>query len=114
VTNQPVTSKSRWRRLSGRFSDFYGVEVGMAGQPGLFDADARLCPLSAAGDPLEAQIGARFRAVRPELEVALDRADGSRGGRSSRYTSAFDQRGPLMRTGTLVDATLIPSASSTR
>ena len=54
----------------------------MAGQPGFFDADARLSTLSAAGDPLE-----RLRAVvdfelfRPDLEAALDRADRSRGGR---------------------------------
>src|SRR3974390_544140 len=54
----------------------------MGRQPGLFDADARLAALSAAGDPLE-----RLRAVvdfelfRPELEAALARADRSRGGR---------------------------------
>ena len=54
----------------------------MAGQAGFFDADDRLRALSAAGDPLE-----RLRAVvdfelfRPDLEVALTRADRSRGGR---------------------------------
>ena len=54
----------------------------MTGQAGLFDVDARLRALSAAGDPLE-----RLRAVvdfelfRSDLEAALARADRSRGGR---------------------------------
>ena len=52
----------------------------MAGQPGFFDADARLSALSAAGDPLERlRTVVDFELFRPDLEVALDRADRSRG-----------------------------------
>jgi len=54
----------------------------MARQPGFFDVDDRLGALSAAGDPLE-----RLRAVvdfalfRADLECAVPRSDGSKGGR---------------------------------
>ncbi len=54
----------------------------MAKQPGFFDADARLVALSAAGDPLERLRGVvNFELFRSELEAAVPRADGSKGGR---------------------------------
>lgn len=54
----------------------------MADQAGLFDADARLRALSAAGDPLERlRSVVDFELFRPDLEAALNRADRSRGGR---------------------------------
>jgi transposase, IS5 family len=54
----------------------------MAGQAGLFDMDARLQALSAAGDPLERLAAVvDFELFRPDLEAALQRADRSRGGR---------------------------------
>ena len=55
----------------------------MAGrQPGFFDVDERLRELSAKGDDLE-RIAALvdFEAFRPELERAVPRSDGSKGGR---------------------------------
>jgi len=54
----------------------------MAGQGGFFDAEERLRWLSASGDPLERlRAVVEFEAFRGELEVALPRADRSRGGR---------------------------------
>ena len=54
----------------------------MAGQPGFFDAGARLQALSAAGDPLERLAAAvDFELFRAELEAALQRSDRSKGGR---------------------------------
>jgi len=54
----------------------------MSGQRGFFDLDHRLHDLSAHGDPLE-RIAASvdFEVFRPVLEGALNRSDGSRGGR---------------------------------
>jgi len=54
----------------------------MGRQPGLFDVDARLRELSAKGDGLE-RIAALvdFEMFRPELERAVPRSDGSKGGR---------------------------------
>ena len=55
----------------------------MAGrQPGFFDVDERLRELSAKGDDLE-RIAAlvNFEAFRPELERAVPRSDGTKGGR---------------------------------
>jgi transposase, IS5 family len=54
----------------------------MVGQRGLFDAEARLRALSAAGDPLERlRSVVDFELFRVDLEAALVRADRSRGGR---------------------------------
>lgn len=54
----------------------------MADQPGFFDADERLRALSAAGDPLEPlKALVDFEVFRRDLELALGRADRSRGGR---------------------------------
>ena len=54
----------------------------MSGQPGFFDTDERLRALSAAGDPLERLAAVvDFALLGAELEVAVDRADRSRGGR---------------------------------
>jgi transposase, IS5 family len=54
----------------------------MAGQPGFFDVEDRLRELSAKGDDLE-RIAALvdFELFRPELERAVPRSDGSKGGR---------------------------------
>jgi transposase, IS5 family len=53
----------------------------MPGRPGLFDTDARLRALSAAGDPLERLAAVvNFELFRPDLEAAVARADRSRGG----------------------------------
>jgi transposase, IS5 family len=54
----------------------------MAGQPGFFDVEDRLRELSAKGDELE-RIAALvdFERFRPELEQAVPRSDGSKGGR---------------------------------
>src|SRR3546814_15541868 len=51
-------------------------------QRGLFDLDERYAALSAAGDPLE-KLGALidFELFRPDLDAALQRSDGSTGGR---------------------------------
>src|SRR3954454_14666037 len=58
------------------------MEAAMVGQPGLFDAEARLRALSAAGDPLERlRFVIDFELFRIDLEAALVRADRSRGGR---------------------------------
>ena len=54
----------------------------MAAQPGFFDVDERLRRLSDLGDQLEAYARTvDFELFRPELEAALNYADGSRGGR---------------------------------
>ncbi|MBV9734564.1 MAG: IS5 family transposase [Acidisphaera sp.] len=54
----------------------------MARQAGFFDADERLRVLSAAGDSLERlKAAVDFELFRCDLEAALGRADGSRGGR---------------------------------
>ena len=54
----------------------------MAGQGGLFDADAPLRWLSAAGDPLERLAAVvDFELFRPELDAALGRSDRAKGGR---------------------------------
>lgn len=51
-------------------------------QRGFFDLDERYAALSAAGDPLE-KLGALidFELFRPDLDAALQRSDGSKGGR---------------------------------
>ncbi len=58
-----------------------GVER-MGRQPGFFDVEDRLRELSAKGDDLE-RIAALvdFERFRPELEAAVPRADGAKGGR---------------------------------
>lgn len=54
----------------------------MADQPGFFDLDERYRSLSAAGDALERLARAvDLELFRPELEVALQRSDRSKGGR---------------------------------
>ena len=54
----------------------------MGQQPGLFDVDERLRELSAKGDALERIAGlVDFEMFRPELERAVPRSDGSKGGR---------------------------------
>ena len=54
----------------------------MAAQRGFFDLDERYGALSAAGDPLEKLGGLiDFEIFRPALDAALQRSDGSRGGR---------------------------------
>lgn len=54
----------------------------MAAQRGFFDLDERYAALSAAGDPLEKLGGLiDFEIFRPALDAALQRSDGSRGGR---------------------------------
>ena len=60
------------------------MTVGMAAvvdQPGLFDLSERVRELSAQGDGLK-RIGALvdFAQLRPELERAVPRSDGSKGG----------------------------------
>ncbi|MDB5770385.1 MAG: transposase, partial [Burkholderia sp.] len=59
----------------------------MVDQPGFFDLSSRLRELSAKGDDLE-RIAALvdFTQFRPELERAVPRSDGSKGGRP-----AFDR-----------------------
>ena len=54
----------------------------MGRQPGFFDVDERLRELSAKGDDLE-RIAAlvEFEQFRPDLERAVPRSDGSKGGR---------------------------------
>jgi len=59
----------------------------MERQPGFFDVDARLRELSAKGDALERIAGlVDFEMFRPELERAVPRSDGAKGGRP-----AFDR-----------------------
>jgi len=54
----------------------------VAAQRGFFDLDERYAALSAAGDPLEKLGGLiDFEIFRPALDAALQRSDGSRGGR---------------------------------
>lgn len=53
----------------------------MARQPGLFDLEERLAPLSAKGDGLRLGAVIDFELFRPELERAVPRADRSQGGR---------------------------------
>jgi hypothetical protein len=54
----------------------------MRGQAGFFDIEERLKELSAKGDTLERLNGlVDFELFRPDLERAVPRADGSRGGR---------------------------------
>jgi hypothetical protein len=54
----------------------------MAGKPGFFDVDERYASLSAAGYPLERlAVVVDFELFRPELDVALHRADRAKGGR---------------------------------
>ena len=54
----------------------------MAGQPGFFDVEDRLRELSAKGDDLERIAGlVDFEQFRPDLERAVRRGDGSKGGR---------------------------------
>src|SRR5215469_4857836 len=54
----------------------------MVGQPGFFDAQQRLHWLSGAGDPLERLAGVvDFDLFREELQRALNRSDGAKGGR---------------------------------
>jgi transposase, IS5 family len=54
----------------------------MSGQRGFFDLDARYAALSAVGDPLEKlQALVDFEIFRPEIDAALKRSDGSKGGR---------------------------------
>jgi len=54
----------------------------MRGQAGFFDVDERLRELSAKGDALERLNGIiDFELFRPDLEKAVPRSDGSKGGR---------------------------------
>ena len=54
----------------------------MAGQPGLFDLDERYAALSRTGDPLERLAAVvDFEIFRSDLDAALARSDGSKGGR---------------------------------
>ncbi len=54
----------------------------MGRQPGFFDVDARLRELSARGDDLERISGlVNFEMFRADLERAVPRSDGSKGGR---------------------------------
>src|SRR5690348_8899105 len=54
----------------------------MRGQAGFFDVDERLKQLSAKGDNLERLSAVvDFEVFRPDLERAVPRADGSKGGR---------------------------------
>jgi transposase len=54
----------------------------MAGQPGLFDLDERYAALSRTGDPLERLAAVvDFEIFRADLDTALARSDGSKGGR---------------------------------
>jgi IS5 family transposase len=54
----------------------------MGRQSGLFDVDARLAELSAKGDDLERILRlVDFEIFRPDLEQAVPRSDGSKGGR---------------------------------
>jgi transposase, IS5 family len=54
----------------------------MAGQPGFFDVGNRLRALSAKGDDLERIAGlVDFEMFRAELERAVPRSDGAKGGR---------------------------------
>ena len=54
----------------------------MRGQAGFFDLDERLRDLSAKGDALERLIGiVNFELFRPDLDRAVLRSDGSKGGR---------------------------------
>ena len=54
----------------------------MRRQPGFFDVEGRLRELSAKGDHLERMAGlVDFEVFRPELERAVPRSDGSKGGR---------------------------------
>ncbi len=54
----------------------------MGRQPGFFDVDGRLREISAKGDDLERIAGlVDFEMFRPELERAVPRSDGSKGGR---------------------------------
>ena len=59
----------------------------MVRQPGFFDVDGRLRELSAKGDDLERIAGlVDFEMFRPDLEQAVPRSDGAKGGRP-----AFDR-----------------------
>lgn len=59
----------------------------MVGQPGLFDVEERLRELSAKGDDLERiAVLVDFVMFRAELERAVPRANGAKGGRP-----AFDE-----------------------
>ncbi len=52
------------------------------GQPGFFDLDERYRRLSETGDPLVRLASLiDFEVFRPQLNAALQRSDGSRGGR---------------------------------
>lgn len=54
----------------------------MAQSPGFFDLDDRYAALSATGDPLERlSLVVDFEMFRPDLDAALKRSDGARGGR---------------------------------
>jgi len=54
----------------------------LAGQPGFFDGDERLRPLSAAGDRLERLVRViDFELFSGDVESALSRSDRSKGGR---------------------------------
>jgi hypothetical protein len=54
----------------------------MSGQPGLFDLDERYAALSRTGDPLERLAAVvDFEVFRSDLDTALARSDGSKGGR---------------------------------
>jgi IS5 family transposase len=70
----------------------------MGRQPGFIDVDGRLCELPAKGDDLERISGlVDSEMFRPELERAVARSDGSKGGRP-----AFDH--VLMFKGLLLQA----------
>src|SRR3954471_2406640 len=54
----------------------------MGRQPGFFDVEERLRELSAKGDGLERIVAlVEFEQFRPDLERAVPRSDGSKGGR---------------------------------
>ena len=54
----------------------------MGQQPGFFDVDERLRELSAKDDDLERIAGlVEFEMFRPELEAAVPRSNGAKGGR---------------------------------
>ena len=68
------------------------------GQPGFFDLDERYRRLSETGDPLVRLAGLiDFEVFRPQLDAALRRFDGSRGGRPPYDCESACKFDPLMR-----------------
>src|SRR3978361_1219496 len=61
----------------------------MGQQPGFFDVDGRLRELSAKGDNLERMAGlVDFEVSRPEMERAVPRSNGTKGGRPASAMSS--------------------------